>query len=162
MTLAQRIQARIEALGISQSELARRAGVPQTTVNSLVRGQRRSTPHIVRLAQVLQTTPAYLAGETDDASGDAPPPPAQQQALYHIMMPVALPTENALTRMYEGLLEVVDLSAPKAELARELAQLLPTGLMQLRGRLTELKPALPPRQEEVAAAVSSADRERQR
>lgn len=53
---------------MSQAELARRARIPQTTVNSLIREDRRSSPHLVKIATVLQTSPAFLSGETDDPS----------------------------------------------------------------------------------------------
>ena len=74
MELGRRIELRLQVLGISQAELARRADIPQTTVNSLIRSGRRSTPHLVKIARELQTTPAYLAGETDDPALDAPAP----------------------------------------------------------------------------------------
>lgn len=88
MELGRRIELRLQALGISQAELARRAEIPQTTVNSLIRSGRRSTPHLVKIARELQTTPAYLAGEADDPSLDAPPPMLSSEdqallALYH-------------------------------------------------------------------------------
>lgn len=86
--LGVRIAERIKALNISQSELARRAALPQTTVNSLVKGNRRSSPHLVRLARELQTTPAYLQGETDDPDSDAPTPAvlsAAQRELIEIV-----------------------------------------------------------------------------
>lgn len=71
MSLGSRIAARLSALGMSQAELARRAGAPQTTINSLIKGHSRSSPHLVRIARVLKTTPAYLTEETDDDSIDA-------------------------------------------------------------------------------------------
>jgi transcriptional regulator with XRE-family HTH domain len=70
MTLGDRIEKRLRSLGMSQAELARRAGVAQTTVNSLIKEQRRSSPHLLKFAAVLRTSPAYLAGETDDPSED--------------------------------------------------------------------------------------------
>lgn len=70
MDLSTRILERLEFLGISQSELARRAQIPQSTVNSLVKRPRRSSPHLVRIAQQLRTTPAYLMGETDDPDSE--------------------------------------------------------------------------------------------
>jgi len=72
MELGPRIEERLRTLGMSQSELARRAKVPQTTMNSLVRSSSRSSPHLVRIARELRTTPAYLTGETDDPSAEFP------------------------------------------------------------------------------------------
>ena len=71
MSLGSRIAGRLAKLGLTQAELARRSGAPQTTVNSLIKGNSRSTPHLVRIARALETTPAYLTGETDDDSIDA-------------------------------------------------------------------------------------------
>ena len=71
MSLGQRISERLRVLKLSQAELGRRAGVPQTTVNSLIKGKSRTTPHLVRIARALGTTPAYLTGESDDPSIDA-------------------------------------------------------------------------------------------
>lgn len=59
-------------MGIGQAELARRAGMPQSTINSLIRRGRRSSPHLLRIARALETTPAYLSGETDDPDSDLP------------------------------------------------------------------------------------------
>jgi len=158
MTLGSRIEERRKSLGISQAELARRVGVRQSTMNSLINGDSRSSRSIVQIAHELQTTPAYLTGVTDDPDAGAPAPPSAP-TLQHVMLPVALPSENALARMFEGLLELVDQSAPPAELARELAQLLPTGLSQLKGRLIE-REMLPRRlRSEPLQTVASEDRE---
>lgn len=70
MTLGGRIEARLKALDLSQAELARRARVPQTTMNGLIRGNSRTTPHLIRIAQALETTAAYLMGETDDPKAE--------------------------------------------------------------------------------------------
>lgn len=69
MTLGARIEERLKKLDISQSELARRVGVKQPTINALIRGGNTGSKHLHRIAAELQTSPAYLAGETDD---DAP------------------------------------------------------------------------------------------
>lgn len=70
MTLGERIEERLKALELSQAELARRARVPQTTMNGLIRGNSRTTPHLIRIAQALETTAAYLMGETDDPKAE--------------------------------------------------------------------------------------------
>lgn len=64
-----RIEERLTKLGISQSELARRVGVKQPTINALIRGGNTTSKHLHRIAAELETSPAYLAGETDN---DAP------------------------------------------------------------------------------------------
>lgn len=159
MVLGERIKQQLELVGLSQSELARRVGITQSTINNLIAGRSRSSTHLHKMARELSTTPAYLAGETDNPDPDAPPPPRLIAAPHLIMMPVALPSENALAQMFEGLLEVADRAAPTAALARELAQLLPSGLLQLRGRVSDLVQLAPPRRREVAEALANEDRE---
>lgn len=129
--LGARIRERLSSLGISQAELARRAKVPQTTLNGLVNSDARSTPHLTKIARALGTTPAYLTGEVDDPDLDAPPPPPAP-AVQLITLQVALPGQAALTEMFEAQLRVFpDLQG--AALARELARRLPNGLARLRG-----------------------------
>ena len=60
---------------LSQSELARRVGVTQTTIRKLVSGAGYGSKHLHVIARELGTTPAYLNGETDDPLEDAPAPP---------------------------------------------------------------------------------------
>lgn len=63
MTLADRVKARREALELSQEELARRMGYKsRTSINKIEMGRPVSQKIIVRLAEVLGTTPSYLMG----------------------------------------------------------------------------------------------------
>lgn len=132
----ERLSARMSALGLSQSELARRVGVAQQTIYKLITGASRSSSHLHRIARELETTPAYLTGETDDASSTAPPPPAQpRHQLVTLQLQVVLPSEDALAQMFEGLLLPLERAMPVDELARTLAKRLPIGLSQLRDLL---------------------------
>lgn len=72
MSLGSRILERLQTLDISQSELGRRANVPQSTLNSMIKREVRSSPHLIRIARELHTTPAYLLGESDDPDADLP------------------------------------------------------------------------------------------
>lgn len=72
MKIGIRIQERLKLLGMSQSELARRLNVPQSTINGLITRPRRSSLHLVRIARELLTTPAYLMGEVNDPGVDIP------------------------------------------------------------------------------------------
>jgi phage repressor protein C with HTH and peptisase S24 domain len=79
MILGERIKARMSALGISQGELARRVGIKQPSIHALVSGEnKRGSAHLHRIARELGTTPAYLSGETDDATEGALPAPKAQ------------------------------------------------------------------------------------
>lgn len=72
MAVAQRIEDRMKSLGLSRAELARRASMPLTSLTSLMdRGSRKST-HLVKIARALETTPAFLTGETDDPVAELP------------------------------------------------------------------------------------------
>lgn len=139
-------------MGISQAELARRVGVRQSTINSLINGDSRSSRSIVKIAQVLHTTPAYLSGDVADPDENAPlpPPPAALTA----RLEVTLGSEDALTLMFEGLLAGLDPKASRASHARLLARKLPIALTSLRNLRTvsEMR-----RDQSVASSEGDAD-----
>lgn len=70
MSLGTRILARLAALKMSQAELCRRADIPQSTLNSILRRDTRTSPHLLKMVNVLKTTPQYLSGETDNPGAD--------------------------------------------------------------------------------------------
>ena len=72
MSIGPRIENRLQELGLSQAELARRIPVDQSTINGLIRGHSRSSKYLHRIARELETTAAYLAGETDDPTAEYP------------------------------------------------------------------------------------------
>lgn len=69
VSLGARIEERLTRLGMSQAELARRVKVSQPTINALIRGNNVGSKHLHRIAAELETSPAFLAGESDN---DAP------------------------------------------------------------------------------------------
>lgn len=72
MSIGDRIKERLGALGISQAELARRVKVAQPTINALINGNAEGSKHLHRIAAELETSPAWLVGETDDPAPVAP------------------------------------------------------------------------------------------
>lgn len=89
MTLGDRIRERLDAIGMSQAELARRVGVSQPSINHLIRRGAGGSSHLHRIAAVLGTTPAYLSGETDDPSeGYVPSPSTEVVAAEMGLVPV--------------------------------------------------------------------------
>lgn len=76
--MGDRVRAAREALGLSQSELARRVGVTPQAVQAIEAGTVKTSRHIHRIAHVLQKPPHWLAGEAPYAltsglvSGEAP------------------------------------------------------------------------------------------
>ncbi len=72
MDLGARIEERIAHLGLTKAALAKRADVPPTTLSSIISRGSRSSPHLIKLARALETTPAYLTGEVDDPHVELP------------------------------------------------------------------------------------------
>ncbi|MES2339576.1 MAG: S24 family peptidase [Pseudomonadota bacterium] len=83
MSLGHRILSRLTDLGLSQSELGRRAGVTQGTIAHLISGRSTGTKHLLALARELRTTPAFLLSETDDPNEGVSPPPSEREIAEH-------------------------------------------------------------------------------
>ena len=68
MHIGQRLRKRREQLGISQRELARRIGTPQSTISDIERGVQEdmTTALVKRFAQALACTTDYLIGMYED------------------------------------------------------------------------------------------------
>lgn len=62
-------------LNITQAMMVRELGLSQGAISKIVNNSPSGSSHLHRVARMLQTTPAYLTGETADADADAPPPP---------------------------------------------------------------------------------------
>lgn len=72
MIIGDRVRERMEAAGLSQSELARRVGLSQPTIFQLINRGKKGSTRLHVIARELETTPAYLSGETDDPKSDIP------------------------------------------------------------------------------------------
>lgn len=131
MSVGQRIDERLKAIGISQSELARRVGVRQSTINGLIRGESRGSKHLHLIARTLRTSPGFLLGETDDPAPDAPII-EPERPIQFVTMQVALPSEDALAAMFRAMLRILPENATEDERAQILARRLPAALSQLR------------------------------
>jgi transcriptional regulator with XRE-family HTH domain len=70
MPVGERLRQLRELAGLSQSELARRANVPQPTISSIERGRQQNITleHARRIARALGVTIDMLAGPGDDES----------------------------------------------------------------------------------------------
>ena len=86
MTLGQQIKQRREHLGLSQSDLARLAEIPQPRLSEYERGAKTDMTlwTAKRLARVLGVSIDYLASTWDEDAGEAPavtgaPPPRRQR-----------------------------------------------------------------------------------
>jgi SOS-response transcriptional repressor LexA len=59
-TFRDRVRGRRKELGISQAELAKRAGLSQTTISDIERGRNDGSREVVDLAKALQCSPEHL------------------------------------------------------------------------------------------------------
>ena len=60
MSFNERVRQRRIELGLSQAELGKMAGVPQSTIGQIENGRNKSSTKILELANALQTTVEYL------------------------------------------------------------------------------------------------------
>jgi repressor LexA len=73
MTIGQRIKARRKALGLSADFIADKLGIDKTTMFRYERGAIKKVSYdiLIPLATILNTTPVYLMGMTDDPDSKA-------------------------------------------------------------------------------------------
>lgn len=65
-TLGDRIKKRMDALGLSQGEVADLAGISQVAIHKLIAGKSLKTDHPLELANALQCSPHWLVTGQDD------------------------------------------------------------------------------------------------
>lgn len=149
-TLADRLRLAMDQGRWSQARLAHEVGVTQGAVSQILLGNTLRSRYLPDIAEVLGVPLRWLKGE-DVASG--PIRTAPEEVRPRLYLPVELPSEPALTRMFEALLSGISEGTPPAEQARLLAQRLPIGLAQLQ----DLRPASAraPRQKEPALTGAS-------
>lgn len=126
---ATRLADAMRQAGEDQSSLARAIGITQGAISKILQGKTANSRHLPRIAHYLNASLPWLLGETDDPEADQLAPTAP--VVHFVTMQVALPSERALARMFEGLLRSMDLSAPVDAQALLLAKRLPIGLSQL-------------------------------
>lgn len=64
--MPERLDAAMRRARINQSQLAEAVGVKQPSIGRLLSGETKTSRAIVDIAAQLNTTPAYLRGETDE------------------------------------------------------------------------------------------------
>ena len=67
-TFADRVREKRLELGLSQAALAKRTGIPQSTIAQIENGRNQSTKKIIELSEELHTTPNFLMNGVDDVS----------------------------------------------------------------------------------------------
>lgn len=146
--------------GIEQTALADAIGIQQGSISKIVNGTTKNSRHLPRIASESGISVDYLLGKSDsphEASESEPVRPIQL-----VSMQVALPSERALTRMFDAMLEILDAfpdNPGRDERARLLAQWLPIGLSQLRDLIPHSDPAPEPDSgKELAEALATGAR----
>ncbi len=119
--LAERIQGRLDRLGLSQDEAARAAGLPAVFMERLLDGNLRPPrgKRLVKLAEVLATSVSYLIGLDPDS-----PVPAEYLEEDQGSLGLLAGDEEALLRAYRrldvscrgALLQVVQKMTPEPDL----------------------------------------------
>lgn len=151
---ATRLADAMRQAGEDQSSLARAIGITQGAISKILQGKTANSRHLPRIAHHLGASLPWLLGETDDPEADQPAPTVP--VVHFVTMQVALPSERALARMFEGLLRSMDLSAPVDVQAQLLAKRLPIGLSQLRDLLPDAGPSSRPSEASPAHLATTA------
>lgn len=89
-----------------QAALADAIGIQQGSISKIVNGTTKNSRHLPRIASELGISVDYLLGKSglpNDAPNSWPVRPVQL-----VSMQVALPSERALTRMFDAMLEILD------------------------------------------------------
>jgi phage repressor protein C with HTH and peptisase S24 domain len=74
MTLGDRLKERRKALGLTQQELAKRAGVSQSLIAGIERGHYVASKYLVPVAEALETDATWLSSGEGSPSGVTEPP----------------------------------------------------------------------------------------
>lgn len=82
--IGERILERLDALNMSQTELARRVGLSQPSIYALIHRNKTGSKYLSAIARELRTTTAYLTGETDDPDEGAVPAPTVRDIAEHL------------------------------------------------------------------------------
>jgi transcriptional regulator with XRE-family HTH domain len=106
MTVGDRVKERRIAAGLSQSALARRVRLDPSTISGLESGDAKGSRYLHKIARALQTTPAYLSGETDDPetdSVDAPSMSVEECDWVELLRGMAKEDRRAMLRLARSL-----------------------------------------------------------
>jgi transcriptional regulator with XRE-family HTH domain len=110
--------------GATQVEFAEKLNVSQGTVARWESGSKPEVEHIVKMARMAGVAVQDFTGQliTTERRQFAEVPPGV------LLLPVQLPNAEALTDMFEGLLETMPAGSDLRVTAQRLAQLLPNAL----------------------------------
>jgi transcriptional regulator with XRE-family HTH domain len=106
-TLADRVQERLETLGLSFTDVEDRLG-KRNMISDLIYGKKKSVRDdmLSKLARILKTTTSYLAGTTDNPAlpklpeAQPVPPPSMKRAPSRPLSPAEIDEADAMDRHY--------------------------------------------------------------
>lgn len=110
--------------GPTQVEFAEALGVSQGTIARWESGSKPEYEHIVKMAAMAGVSVPEFTGQILTSER----PQFVGSTAGVLFLPVQLPSEAALTEMFEGLLETMPANLDSAAIAQKLAQLLPGAL----------------------------------
>lgn len=126
----------MQAKGVDQVTLAQAVGASQAAISMILSGKTHRSRLLPDIAEFLGVSLRWLKGQDvppDDIAAPGATPEAPK--LQVLMMPMVLPSEDALTEMFSALLSIEQPGETLDERARFLAQLLPASLAQLQAHI---------------------------
>jgi transcriptional regulator with XRE-family HTH domain len=118
--LAERLVTAREAAGLSQSELARRVGIAPQSVQAIEAGETKHTRFLVKIADILGVSPAWLqggAGPMKPVAVDGATPGDEVEQKARELTDLLLQGQNVSPR------DVLECYADMLELARRFSKL---------------------------------------
>ncbi|MHA3791484.1 helix-turn-helix domain-containing protein [Sphingomonas sp. YL-JM2C] len=153
--LAANIRALRASVGLNQTEFGEAIGVSQGTVARWEGGSEPKSEPLLKMAEMAGCSLQDFTSRLWSKGAERRPSVAVQGAAGGaIYMPVFLPSEAALTEMFQGLLEMLANERDQDVAAQRLAQLLPNALAQTVSR--QPVPQLDPTEAPVLGATSPA------
>lgn len=81
VTFNERVKEKRKELKLTQAQLAKLAGIPQSTVGQIENGRNKTTTKLIELAAALQTTPEYLVHGISKGDNVSTPIPLQTRLI---------------------------------------------------------------------------------
>jgi transcriptional regulator with XRE-family HTH domain len=131
-----------ERLGLNQDELADEMEVGQASVSRWEKGSEPKAESLSKLAQMAGCSVPEFTTQLLTSRPRAGELRSVPQTSATLLLPVYLPSEDALTDMFAALLDPLKNERNPDVIARRLAQRLPIALAQTVSRSTSLQPGL--------------------
>lgn len=135
--IGERLGIAMQAKGVDQAALAQAVGCTQAAISMILSGKTHRSRLLPDIADYLGVSLRWLKGQDVPQAdeGTTAPATSEEPKLRIMMMPMVVPSEDALTEMFAALLSIEQPGESLDERARFLAQLLPSALAQLQERI---------------------------